>query len=111
MNAPTPLEAIVHRLDELLTEESGALRRMDSDKIVELSDAKAEILRELGGASRSGASRETLQLVARVREKALANQLLLVHARDLIRGLVQSMGAVSVDGKTPGAARLLEVRG
>ncbi len=110
MSVTTPLEAVVERLDQLLTEETTALRRLDSDSIEQLTERKAALLRELGGVSREGATRDTLRLVAQVREKALTNQLLLVHARDMVRGVIDRM-APSFEPHNPSGARLLQVRG
>lgn len=94
-------------LNDLLGAEREALRRMDPLEIEALTVQKVALLGRLSAAPREGATPAFVRELARLREVALQNQLLLVHARDLTRGVVDTL----VPGRTSGRGSLLEVRG
>lgn len=97
-------------LNDLLVEETEALRRLDHKALDALTDRKVELLRELAQVNRNDASHETLRRIARVRNLALTNQMLMVHARDLTQGVFDRLTGNAHGGRVAGA-RLLEVRG
>lgn len=101
------MEQLLGELDGLLASEREALRRMDPMQIEGLSVEKVALLGRLAAASREGVAPETVGELARLRELALQNQLLLVHARDLTRGVVETLSP----GHQGGRGSLLEVRG
>jgi hypothetical protein len=101
------IETVVRELDDLLNEETAALKRLDHETIDALTSRKVILLRRMGAASRAHVSPAALPLIADVRQKALNNQLLLVHARDLIRGVLETWAPHRVGA----SGALLEVRG
>ncbi|OQX69251.1 MAG: hypothetical protein B6A08_06060 [Sorangiineae bacterium NIC37A_2] len=91
-------ESWLVELGELLMKERAALQRMDALGVEAASAEKLALLERLEGKERAEATPEALRELARLREVALENQLLLVHARDLLRGAVESLGP-SRDGR------------
>lgn len=110
MSQSASLGRVVAELDLLLQEETQALRHLDHSALDALTDRKVALLRELASASREGASQELTRALLKVRERALTNQMLTVHARDLTRGVFERLTG-SENGKKAGQGRLLEVRG
>ncbi len=93
-----PWETWLAELGDLLTKERAALERMDALGVETASAEKLRLLEQLESKDRAEATPEALRELARLREVALENQLLLVHARDLLRGAVESLGP-SRDGR------------
>ncbi len=110
MNIQTPLAQAVELLNQLLLEETEALRRLDHETLDSLTERKVALLRELATVNRAGADRETLRAISLVRDRALNNQMLMVHARDLTQGVFDRMTG-NTHGTKAGGSRLLEVRG
>jgi hypothetical protein len=84
-------------LERLLLEEADALKRLDRESIDRLSQEKLAVSAELGklGAPQT----EHGPLLERIKHRALMNQLLLVNARDCVRGVVElATGAVATPG-------------
>ena len=85
------LKATLVELEQLHLDEAIALRRLAKDEIDTLTDRKLaawDRLRELAAVSPPGPEeRATLE---RIRRAALPNQILLHHARDAIRSILQS---------------------
>lgn len=97
-------------LAEILKEEELALRKMDAGRVLSLSERKLEWMERNGGRELE-TSPAAVDLLRAMRERALKNQLLLVHARDLLQGMIEAQGGVRAMGCRDGRARLLEVKG
>lgn len=87
-----PWQTWLAELGDLLTKERAALGRMDAQGVEAVAAEKLELLARLEAADRAEATPQALRELARLREIALENQLLLVHARDLLRGVVEALG-------------------
>jgi len=102
------LPPLLAHLEEVLVEESAALKRLDREAIERAAEAKDRILAALAS---SGMKLEPAQREAaeRVRKHALRNQMLLAHARDSVR---QVLGTASGRPSSPVLGGLrLDVRG
>jgi hypothetical protein len=74
-------------LERLLMDEHEALKKFDHEAVGRLSLEKLEVANQLGSL---GKPREQHgPLLERIRERALMNQLLLVNARDCVRGIIE----------------------
>ena len=91
------LPPLLAELEQVLVEESVALKRLDRDAIDRAADAKERILAELAS---SGMKLEATHQrgAARIRQHALRNQMLLAHARDAVR---QVLGTASGRPSSP----------
>lgn len=102
------LKATLDELELLHRDEASALRRLSRDKIDELTDKKLalwERLRAVTAEVKPGPEdRATLE---RIRRLALSNQILLHHARDAVRSILQAAsGQVpGVPSQRPGAVQ------
>jgi hypothetical protein len=94
------MHAILTELEHVLVEERSAIRKLDTDNIERMATKKLELEGKLTGAIAAGkkATKEDHAILERVRAAARANQLLLVHARACVRGVV-----ALVSGKMPDA--------
>jgi hypothetical protein len=106
-NQATNLDGVLDELQELLGQETEALRVLDHRALDLLTTRKVDLLSKVTSLTRQGANRGTLSRLGKIREVALTNQLLMVHARDLVRGALDTWGA----GRTGAAGSLLETRG
>jgi hypothetical protein len=89
MSKPTSIDQILIDLDSLLSEEHKALKRLAADEIEQLATRKVELVEALARLLPPGGARgDDASALKRIREKQLHNQLLLVHARDSVRGLI-----------------------
>lgn len=93
-------------LEELHRVEAAALRSLTRDTLDELTDRKLalwERLRAITSEVQPGA--EDRALLERVRRAALLNQILLHHARDAVRNILQSASGqtVGTPSHRPGA--------
>ena len=94
----TELTATLDELEQLHRQEANALRRLARDEIDELTDKKLalwERLRALTADVRPGP--EHRASLERIRRAALSNQILLHHARDAVRSILQA-----ASGQMPG---------
>lgn len=85
------LKATLEELEKLHQDEALALRRLSKDDIDELTDRKLaawERLRVIAAVSPPGP--EDRAVLERIRRAALLNQILLHHARDAVRTILQS---------------------
>jgi len=85
------LTATLAELEALHRDEAVALRRLSRDKLDELTDKKLalwERLRAVTAEVKPGP--EERALLERVRRGALLNQILLHHARDAVRTILQT---------------------
>lgn len=101
-----PAAGILSELERLLEEERKALVELDRDAIERFAARKLELDEALTRAAlgeRLGASeRESLE---RVRQAALANQLLLAHARSCVQGVLTLLAPGNAPGySAPGQA-------
>jgi hypothetical protein len=88
----------------VLREEHAALRKLDRDAIARAAEQKLELDAKLKAALPSSwPAQEDLPLVRRVRNAALNNQLLIVHARACVQSVL-SMVAGDAFSTYPGAA-------
>jgi hypothetical protein len=94
----TELKATLEELELLHRDEATALRRLARDKIDELTDKKLalwERLRAVSSLVKPGP--EDRASLERIRRAALMNQILLHHARDAVRTVLQA-----ASGQMPG---------
>ena len=94
----TELKATLDELELLHRDEAAALRRLARDEIDELTDKKLalwERLRTVTAVVKPGPDeRASLE---RIRRAAISNQILLHHARDAVRSVLQA-----ASGQMPG---------
>jgi hypothetical protein len=85
------LKATLVELEKLHQDEAVALRRLSKDEIDELTDRKLAAWERLRAvAALSPPEAEDRAALERIRRAALLNQILLHHARDAIRSILQS---------------------
>ena len=91
---------ILQELERILVEERSAIRKLDVEGIDHAAAKKTELEGKLTAAIGRGESptKDDHALLERVRSCARANQLLLVHARACVRGVV-----AIVSGRLPDA--------
>ena len=94
------MHEILKELEHVLVEERSAIRKLDTSNIELAATKKTELEAKLSAAIAAGkkATKDDHAVLERVRQAARANQLLLVHARACIRGVV-----ALVSGKMPEA--------
>ena len=100
------LKATLDELEALHHEESLALRRLSRDRLDELTDRKLllwEQLRDVTARVLPGP--EERASLERIRRAALSNQILLHHARDAVRTILQTASgqSLSTPSTRPGA--------
>jgi hypothetical protein len=99
---PSDFRRILNELQNVLSEERQALVRLDGAAIEELAERKLELDAAL---RRSARSRQLdageIDALGRMRAAALGNQLLLVHARSCVKGIVALVAREQVP-KHPG---------
>src|SRR5258706_6405631 len=116
--APSDLDDSLGELEKLLEEETVALRELDRDAIDRIAASKLELCERLStrartkAASPTNAGADRLRL-ERIRHKALYNQVLLVHARDSVRGVLALLTGEAHGSSRPGSSdgHRLSVRG
>jgi hypothetical protein len=117
MSKPSEKSAVLttrlETLERLLLDEADALKRLDHEEIDRLSQEKLALSQELG---ELGAPEEQHQaLLERIKQRALMNQLLLVNARDCVRGVIElATGAPATPGygsERPQGRPRLDIRG
>lgn len=97
VNAQDQLSQALADLESILEREALALRRLDREEIDRLTSEKVAVQGRLetlkGTASPAPSEGPRLE---KIRKLALQNQLLLVHARDCVRGLIATMTGAEV---------------
>lgn len=96
------LETTLEELESLHRQESDALRRLSRDSLDELTDRKIllwERLRTITTDVKPGP--EHRAALERIRRSALLNQILLHHARDAVRTILQHASGQSIPTPTP----------
>lgn len=101
------LREIIDSLAVLLKEETEALRNLDHEQLESISVRKEALLSDVESIPYANSSESTIRALRSLRQQALMNQVLMVHARDLAQGLISSMSM----RPTQGGGRLLHVRG
>jgi hypothetical protein len=85
------LQATLDELEQLHRDEAIALRRLSKGEIDELTDRKLGLWERLRAVSaESPPGPEHRAALERIRRAALMNQILLHHARDAVRTILQS---------------------
>ena len=100
------LREVIESLDVLLNEETEALRHLNHEALDAITVRKQSLLAVVETIPHRGADEATIRGLRALRQKALMNQVLMVHARDLAQGLINSMTM----RPTQGGGRLLHVR-
>ena len=100
---PESATDVLLALEGVLREEHTALRALDRERIEQAAEQKLALDAKLRSLSAASALRKSdLELLRRVREAALKNQLLIVHARACVQGII-SMVAGETFSAYPGA--------
>ena len=119
MESQAPIHDVLLELEEVLQHENRALRELDREAIEQAAAKKLELdalLRRFSGKALAGQA--DAELLESVRRSALANQLLLVHARSCVQGVLSMVTGQPVQRlscRTPlscgrsGARRLQEL--
>jgi hypothetical protein len=97
MQGTTETSEILQQLDSLLAEELSALKAMSRDAIDRITETKLALCDRLARlVAQDRLDPEHRILLERVHRAQLRNQLLVVHARDCVRGVLTAMGCVPV---------------
>jgi flagellar biosynthesis/type III secretory pathway chaperone len=102
------VKASLSELETILEEETVALRKLDRDAIDRIAAKKLALCDVLSAGPRGGDVPDPAQ-VARIRRLALHNQILLVHARDSVRGVLSILTG-DANGPSNGDGHRLSVR-
>ncbi len=82
-------EEIIDQLEDLLEQESVALRILNRDALERITDEKLRLSEALSRFVSAGSANEELHSrLDRIRQRAGANQLLIAHARSCVRGIL-----------------------
>lgn len=102
------LTTILEELESLHATEAVALRNLARDVIDELTDRKEALWQRLRDTLQSvGPEPEHRALLERIKRAALHNQILLMHARDAVRTVLQSASGQSL---SPSSTRPVAVQ-
>lgn len=102
------LKATLEELESLHQIESLALRRLSRDSLDELTSRKLELWERLCAATAQlSPGPEERASLERIRRQALSNQILLHHARDAVRTILQAASgqALATPSNRPGAVQ------
>lgn len=83
------IEEIVQRFDRLLEEERAAIRALDTSQLDRTAEEKAKLADALRSANRDDLKREAAS-VKRLSMSLRRNAILLVHARDSLRDVLEA---------------------
>ena len=88
---------VLRDLESLLDNEELALKKLDSRLVEELTQQKSNIEVQLRAAIEKDAPQpgQHDESISRVRDKAQRNQMLTVHARAIVRGILDEAGIKS----------------
>jgi len=102
------LTTILEELESLHAAEAVALRKLSRDVLDELTDRKQELWEQLRQTLQSvGPEPEHRAILERIKRAALHNQILLMHARDAVRTVLQAASGQSL---SPPSARPVAVQ-
>jgi hypothetical protein len=91
------LQMVLDELEELHREETVALRSMSRERIDDLTDRKLTLWERLRAVSvESPPGPEQRASLERIKRAALLNQILLHHARDAVRTILQNASGQSL---------------
>lgn len=82
---------LLGELSSLLAAENAALKALDRDALVDLSAKKLEVSEALKALGTVSFDRDDKKQLEQIRAGALSNQLLLVHARDTVRQVIDQV--------------------
>jgi hypothetical protein len=108
--APGDLDDSLGELERLLEEETAALRELDRDAIDRIAQSKLVVCERLSARARTNGPTSSARATAdrsrldRIRHKALYNQVLLVHARDSVRGVLALLTGETSGSSRPGSS-------
>ncbi|HVU01471.1 MAG TPA: hypothetical protein VHE30_06955 [Polyangiaceae bacterium] len=96
------LDEALGELERLLEEETEALRKLDHSTIDRITVSKLVLCEKLGQrAVGKSAEKADLERIQRIKKLSLYNQVLLVHARDSVRGVLALLTGDSHGGSHP----------
>jgi hypothetical protein len=105
----TELQMVLDELEALHREEAVALRQMSSESIDDLTDRKLSLWDRLRAvSSECPPGPEQRAALERIKRAALLNQILLHHARDAVRTILQNASGQTL---TPASMRPAAVPG
>jgi hypothetical protein len=82
---------LLGELSALLAAENLAVRKLDHDALVDLAGKKLEVTEALKALGTAGFAIDEKKQLEQIRAGALQNQLLLVHARDTVRQVLDQV--------------------
>ena len=107
-NRDHEVEALLRQLEHVLADEKRALTALDISAVTQAAEDKLliqeRLIQSIDGAPLAERSRPLLE---RVKKTALENQILLVNARDTVRGLLQELTGAPGSGYARGGAQRL----
>jgi hypothetical protein len=89
MSTTDHFDALLDELELVLDTERQALRKLDTEAISKAADDKLRLDAALRAATAPKHSRELQSRLERVQRTARTNQILLVHARSCVQGMLQ----------------------
>lgn len=89
MSAAGHLETLLDELESVLDQERLALRKLDSESISRAADEKLRLDAELRAVAVPRHSSQLQARLERIGRTARMNQILLVHARSCVQGMLQ----------------------
>jgi hypothetical protein len=96
MTAPrSRASELLGELSRLLAAENSALKKLDRDAIVDLTGKKLEVTEALKALGSVNFDVDDKKQLEQIRVGALQNQLLLVHARDTVRQVIDQVAGRS----------------
>lgn len=106
MSAAGHLETLLDELESVLEAERQALRKLDGESISRAADEKLRLDAELRAAAVPNHSAQLQSRLERIQQAARLNQVLLVHARSCVQGMLQLLtgqnaSSVSRTGSVP----------
>ncbi len=105
------VDALLNRLELVLCEERRALRALDHDAVEDAARQKLELAEQLSRALSDGEGLTEHERLQRIRLGLVHNQLLLVHARDAVRGVLGILTGAAGPTYGPRGARHLGASG
>jgi flagellar biosynthesis/type III secretory pathway chaperone len=96
---PSQLKQTLAELEQLHVQEAAVLRRLERAALDDLTERKLLLWERLCAAAvQTPPTREERALFERLRQAALRNQILLHHARDAVRTILQSASGQALPG-------------
>lgn len=109
MSQPASVETVLEQMEGLLEQETAALRLLDHEGLDQLTGRKEQLMEMLARFPLQE-RQPHLQKLRAVKDHIFANQVLMIHARDLTQGVFDKLtGSGAEQHEKQG--RLLSVRG